>query len=272
MTQPAFFRHLHHQPIGFIDSGVGGLSVLREVKKILPREQVIYIADAAFAPYGEKSEEAVCARMVKLTNYLLQQNIKALVIACNTATAAAIDSLRARYAIPIIGVEPAIKSAVAITQTKVVGVLATTGTLASKRFITLTQRHAQQVKLLKTACPDLVRQIEYEPFNCLETESLVRHYVTPMVAQGMDTLVLGCTHFPIVKSLMRTVTGNKVNILDTSLPVAHQLRKRLRNEYLLASDLHKGDLLLTTGDISTLNKFVPYAGLRKFKVQALTDF
>ena len=271
MTQPAFFRHLHHQPIGFIDSGVGGLSVLREVKKILPREQVIYIADAAFAPYGEKSAEAVRARMTKLTDYLVQQNIKALVIACNTATAAAIDSLRARYAIPIIGVEPALKFAAAVTRSHVVGVLATAGTLASKRYVNLARRYGQEINILAQACPDLVKQIERQPFNCLETEAMVKHYVTPMLGAGMDTLVLGCTHFPIVKSMIRTVTGNKVNILDTALPVAHQLRKRLRHEYLLSSDMHKGDLLLATGDIATLHRFVPYAGLRKFKVQVLPD-
>lgn len=271
MTQPAFYRHLHHQPIGFIDSGVGGLSVLKEVKKVLPREQLIYIADAAFAPYGEKSAEAVCERMYQLTDYLVRQDIKALVIACNTATAAAIDNLRARYAIPIVGVEPAIKSAAAVTRSKVVGVLATSGTINSKRFVNLAHRYASDVQLLARACPDLVRQIELQPFNSPQTERIVRYYLEPMLAAGMDTLVLGCTHFPIVKSLIRDVTGDAVSILDTALPVAHQLRKRLRSEYLLSSALGSEDLLLATGSIATLNNFMPYTGLRKFKVKALTE-
>jgi glutamate racemase len=244
-------------PIGIFDSGIGGLSVLRHVHTLLPDESLLYFADSGFAPYGEKPEAVIVERTVSIAAFLLTQNIKALVVACNTATAAAIAGLRARYPeLPVVGVEPGLKPAASLTRSGTIGVLATANTLASDKFLKLQSQVAQdaRVTFLLQACNGLAHQIEKGELSSRETHQLVERYVAPLVAQGADTLVLGCTHYPFVEQLIREVAGPEVNIVDTGEPVARQLQRLLEQRNLLRQ-VPAADKLLayTTGSSSTLS-------------------
>lgn len=270
MAQPAFYRYSHYQPVGLLDSGVGGLSVLKEVKHLLPGERTLYVADSGAAPYGGWSEQRIAKRVHKLADYMVNKDIKALVVACNTATAAAIETLREAYDIPIIGMEPAIKPAAAITRSGVIGVMATERTLTSERYRRLVESYAGDMRVIDQACNALVRQVEKAPFS-EDTLYMVTTIVEPMLAAGMDTLVLGCTHFPIVRSAIQSVAGSRVRIVDSGGSVARQLRARLREAELLSdADAPAGkDRLLTTGRPEALAGFIPYTGLRHFQIDEL---
>jgi glutamate racemase len=244
-------------PIGIFDSGIGGLSVLRHVHTLLPDESLLYFADSGFAPYGEKPEAVIVERTVSIAAFLLTQHIKALVVACNTATAAAIAGLRARYPeLPVVGVEPGLKPAASLTRGGIIGVLATTNTLASDKFLKLQSQvaHDARVTFLLQACNGLAHQIEKGELSSRETYQLVERYVKPLVEQGADTLVLGCTHYPFVEQLIREVAGPEVNIVDTGEPVARQLQRLLEQRSLL-SQVPAADRLMayTTGSSSTLS-------------------
>ena len=215
------------------DSGVGGLSVLKHVKELLPYEHLAYIADSAYAPYGNKSDAEIQHRSTAITRFLLEKNIKALVVACNTATAAAIETLRNDFDIPIIGMEPAIKPAALMTQSGVVGILATTGTLASQKFAKLYQQYATDVKIISQACPGLVEKVEIADFTSSQTRSLVQQYVSSLLDHGADTLVLGCTHYPFLKSLIEEIAGEDISVIDTGGAVAKELMRQLQQANLL---------------------------------------
>lgn len=223
-----------NRPIGVFDSGVGGVSVLKEIHKQLPNEQLIYIADSAYAPYGDKDANIIRQRCRRITQFLLQKNIKALVIACNTATAIAADSLRAEFQhLDIIGLEPAIKPAVKLTKTGTIGILATDQTIKSARLARLIDDYAQHVKVEKQACPGLVEQVEAGLFESKKTQKLLHYYLQPMLEKGIDTLVLGCTHYPFLSSLITQLTQDSVRILETSVPVTQQLQRVLLKKTLL---------------------------------------
>ena len=231
--------------------------MLRHVHTLLPDESLLYFADSGFAPYGEKPEAVIVERTVSIAAFLLTQNIKALVVACNTATAAAIAGLRARYPeLPVVGVEPGLKPAASLTRSGTIGVLATANTLASDKFLKLQSQVAQdaRVTFLLQACNGLAHQIEKGELSSRETHQLVERYVAPLVAQGADTLVLGCTHYPFVEQLIREVAGPEVNIVDTGEPVARQLQRLLEQRNLLRQ-VPAADKLLayTTGSSSTLS-------------------
>lgn len=244
-------------PIGVFDSGIGGLSVLRHVHSLLPNESLLYFADSGFAPYGEKPEAVIVERTVSIAAFLLTHNIKALVVACNTATAAAIAGLRSRYPdLPVVGVEPGLKPAAALTHSGTIGVLATANTLASEKFLKLQAQVAQDagVNFLLQACNGLAHQIEKGELSSRETRQLVTQYVAPLVTQQADTLVLGCTHYPFVEPLIREAAGPNVRIVDTGEPVARQLRRVLEQHDLLRVASTTGQLLAyTTGSSSTLS-------------------
>ncbi|WP_422999104.1 glutamate racemase [Undibacterium sp. Ji67W] len=227
-------------PVGVFDSGIGGLSVLQHIRHILPHESLIYFADSAFAPYGEKSEADITERCIAVTEFLLQQHIKALVVACNTATAAAINALRERYPdLIIIGIEPGLKPAAALSQNKIVGVLATQFTLQSEKFYNLRTHISAEtaVKFEEQACVGLVNQIEKGELRSVATLKLVRNYVTPLLQAGVDTIVLGCTHYPFVSNLIEQVIREfksenqthttNIQLVDTGLAVAAQLQRLL---------------------------------------------
>lgn len=232
-------------PIGIFDSGIGGLSVLRHVHALLPNESLIYFADSGFAPYGDKAEEVIVARTLAVADFLLQQPIKVLVVACNTATAAAIAGLRQRYPqLPVVGVEPGLKPAALQTQSKVVGVLATERTLASAKFKRLQDQvaAASGVRFLPQACRGLADQIEKGALHSPETASLVQQYVAPLLAQGADTLVLGCTHYPFVLPLIEqtvAAAGKAVGVIDTGAAVARQLQRLLTHHAVAAHPAHR---------------------------------
>jgi glutamate racemase len=216
--------------IGVFDSGVGGLSVLRHIRQALPDERLIYVADSGHVPYGDKSPEYIGKRSLAIAEFLIEQGADAIVIACNTATAAAAGLLRGRFAIPIVGMEPAIKPAVAATRSGVVGVLATTGTLESARFAALLEKYAGSVKIMTQGCPGLVEQIERGDLDGHATRALVERYTVPLLAAGADTLILGCTHYPFVMPLIAEVAGPDVALVDTGAAVARQLQRRMQEE------------------------------------------
>ncbi|OGI61283.1 MAG: glutamate racemase [Candidatus Muproteobacteria bacterium RBG_16_60_9] len=231
---------MNPQPIGVFDSGVGGLSVLREIRALLPHEDVLYVADSAHVPYGDKPPAFVRARSMALSQFLLDQGAKAIVIACNTATAIAIADLRAHFAVPIVGMEPAVKPASAHSRTRCIGVLATSGTLASDKFASLLARFGRDVEVHVQPCSGLVEQVERGALNSDATRALVEKYVTPLARRGVDTIVLGCTHYPFLRPVIAEFAGANVSIIDPNPAVARELRRQLERSHLRAPADHPG--------------------------------
>jgi glutamate racemase len=223
------------RPIGVFDSGVGGVSVLREIRLALPAEDLIYLADSAYTPYGDRPAAVITERSIAMLALLEREGVKAVVVACNTATGIAVDALRARFAMPIIAIEPAVKPAAARTRSGVVGVLATTQTLASERFSKLVEAHAGGVRVITQPSPGLVERVESGELSTAATRSLVEQYVRPLVASGADTIVLGCTHYPFLSTVIQEVAGPAVAVIDPAVAVAKELRRRLEAGGLLAS-------------------------------------
>jgi glutamate racemase len=250
-------RHTTHNdaPIGIFDSGVGGLSVLRHVRLLLPNENLIYFADSGYAPYGDKPEDAIIARTLAIGAYLIRRDCKAIVVACNTATAAAIHLLREHYPdTPIVGVEPGLKPAAAITQTRVVGVLATDRTIGSEKFQLLRNQLAAStgINFITQGCTGLADQIEKGELNASATRDLIKQYLAPLAAHQVDTLVLGCTHYPFLQSLIEQMAENigmsPISVIDTGEPVARQLVRLLEQHKMTNASTESGYLLaLTTG-------------------------
>lgn len=221
-------------PIGVFDSGVGGLSVLGEIRRHLPGEALLYVADSAHVPYGEKTPEFIRERCRAIAGFLLEQGAKALVLACNTATAAGVAELRELHpGLPIVGMEPAVKPAARATRSGVVGVLATTGTLKSARFAALLDRFACDVQVITQPCPGLVERIEAGDLHGPQTRALLEGWVRPLLAQGCDTLILGCTHYPFIKPLLGELVPPAVQLIDTGAAVARRLEQLLAAEGLL---------------------------------------
>ena len=221
-------------PIGVFDSGVGGLTVLAEIRRQLPAEDLLYVADSGHAPYGDKSMQEIETRAVLLTEFLIGQGAKAVVVACNTATGAAARLLRARYPVPIIAMEPAVKPAVTLTRSGVVGVLATRATLASDKFRELVTQIGVGVEVLLQPCPGLVERIEAGDLDGDGTRALLADYLRPLIERRADSLVLGCTHYPYLRPLIEDLVGPEVRILDSGEAVARQVRRRLESSRLLA--------------------------------------
>lgn len=239
-------------PIGIFDSGLGGLSVLRDIHALLPSESLIYFADQAYLPYGDKSQHTICERAFAITAFLLQQGCKAIVIACNTATAAAIKALRAAYpGFPFIGVEPGLRPAAKFSKTGQVGVLATLATSRSEKFLLLQQQLRAEfaVQFHVSACVGLVELIEAGKIHHAETQALLTHYLEPLIAAGCDTLVLGCTHYPFVRDTLQAILANPLNydeqpakdwqLIETGTAVAQRLADLLaQNQRLVDTSLH----------------------------------
>jgi glutamate racemase len=227
-------------PIGVFDSGVGGLSVLREIRRELPGEDLLYVADSGHAPYGDKSTQLIEARSIAIVEFLVSQHAKAIVVACNTATGAAIETLRARFSVPIVAMEPAVKPAATHTKSGVIGVLATSGTLVSNNFAKLHARFGADVNILVQACPGLVEQVEAGDLSGDKTRALIKQYVLPLLAQKADTIVLGCTHYPFLVPLIQEITGPTVAIIDPAAAIARELRRRLASIKQLSPEARAG--------------------------------
>jgi len=244
---------LSESPIGVYDSGVGGLSVLRAIRDALPNEPLLYVADSAHVPYGEKTQAFVERRACAIADYFVSHGARAMVVACNTATAAAVALLRQRHPdLIIIGVEPAIKPAAHLTHTGVVGVFATTGTLASPKFAALVQREAPEVRILLRPCPEWVRLVEQGVVSGPEAAQAVRAPVAELREAGADVLVLGCTHFPFLRDVIQDAAGPGVPLLETGAPVARWLRHQLQECGLLMAHGPGGLRLQTTGEAPAL--------------------
>lgn len=244
-------------PIGVFDSGVGGLSVLREIRARLPHESLLYLADSGHVPYGEKSADFIRARCRSIAAFLLGQGAKALVIACNTATAAAISELRGLYPqIPVVGMEPAVKPAAQATRTGVVGVLATTGTLRSAKFAALLDRFASDVRVITQPCPGLVECIEAGDLQGAGTRALLERFTAPLLEQGCDTLILGCTHYPFIKPLLADMLPPGITLIDTGAAVARRVEAVLGERGMLAEGA-AGVRFWSTGDAARLHDVLP---------------
>lgn len=244
--------------IGVFDSGLGGLSVLAEIRRLLPQESLIYVADSAHVPYGEKTAAQIIDRSLLLSGFLLDQNVKALVVACNTATAAAIQVLRERWPnLIVVGMEPAVKPAAALSKSGKIGVLATTGTLRSAKFAALLQRYSDQVEVLTQPCPGLVEQIEAGQLDSLDTLQLLEQYTRPLLAAGCDSLILGCTHYPFIRPALQQLVGEQVAIIDTGTAVARHLRQRLEQQELLNQGAQQPDVFYTTGSLAAMQQSLP---------------
>lgn len=257
-------------PIGIFDSGVGGLSVLHEIRRVLPGEDLLYVADSAHAPYGDKSQQFIEARSIAISEFLVSRNAKAIVVACNTATGAAIATLRARFFVPIIAMEPAVKPAVANTKTGVIGVLATSRTLASDNFIQLFARHGADVEILGQACPGLVEQVETGDLSGDKTRALLERYVLPLLERGADTIVLGCTHYPFLAPLIQEIAGSGVAVIDSAAAVARQLRCQLEAGGLLADESGVGtECFWTSAALDKAQPLVSQLWMAEIEVCAL---
>lgn len=221
------------QNIGIFDSGIGGTSIWKEIHSLLPLEQTIYLSDSKNAPYGQKSKETILDLSIKNTEFLLQQNCKIIVVACNTATTNAISYLRKNYDVPFIGIEPAIKPASILTKSNKIGILATKGTLNSSLFEQTSSKINQEVKIIEQIGEGLVELIENGQIDSNEMDILLNQYLQPMINQNIDCLVLGCTHYPYLIPKIQEITGNSIKIIDSGEAVARQTKNILAKENLL---------------------------------------
>ncbi len=226
-------KNLRNKPIGVFDSGVGGTSVWQEIVKLLPYEKTIYLADSKNAPYGTKRKEEIIALSEKNTEYLLKRGCKIIVVACNTATTNAIAHLRAKYNIPFIGIEPAIKPAALQTKTNAIGILATQGTLSSELFAKTSEKFAKDVKVMEQVGTGLVEIVEANLMNTENAKNLLAEYLHPMISQKIDYLILGCTHYPYLIPYIKKIIPDTVTIIDSGEAVARQSLHILESNNLL---------------------------------------
>lgn len=246
-------------PIGIFDSGFGGLSVLRAIRHQLPHEAIVFLADQANVPYGPRTLDQVRQFSESITRFLLAQKSKIIVVACNAASAAALMYLRQSFpGVSFVGMEPAVKPAAELTQTQVVGVLATPATFQGALYASVVERFAQGVTVLQHTCPGLVKQIEAGDLDTHETRHILNDALQPMVAQGVDTVVLGCTHYPFVIPLIQEIVGPKVRVIDPSPAVARQVERVLLGLELINPDQNQGAVrYFTTGNPKKFEQLLP---------------
>lgn len=244
-------------PLGFFDSGVGGTSIWKEVISLLPKENTIYLADSLNAPYGEKPMEEIIALSVKNTEKLLAMGCKLIVVACNTATTNAISQLRKTYSIPFIGIEPAIKPAALSSRAKVVGILATRGTLSSELFHKTSEIYSRDIKIVEVIGQGLVPLIEEGKQDSKEIRELLLHLLAPMLEAKIDYLVLGCSHYPYLLPVLKTIFPPEVTIIDSGEAVARQTKKIMEENGLMnESSLDVRHQLFSNVDPKVLNELI----------------
>ncbi len=258
------------KPIGIFDSGVGGLTVLSAVRKLMPYEEIIYFADALHLPYGDKPMEQILRFSKGITEFLRMQECKLIVIACNTASAAALKPLRELYPdFPFVGMEPAVKPAAEQTKTGAVGVLATSATFQGELYNSVVERFATEVEVIRQPCPGLVQQIEAGKLHTHDTEGMLRKWIEPMLVKNIDTLVLGCTHYPFVKELIQKIAGEKVRVIDPAPAVAKQTQRVLEQKDLLIEGTKSADVTYyTSGSAEEFNKVL---GMLEMKPGAVLE-
>ena len=271
MSSPSHSHLPFADAIGVFDSGVGGLSVLRAIRAALPAENLVYVADSGHAPYGDKFEAHIIERTLTVGNWLAVSGVKSITVACNTATVVAIRHLREQTHIPVVAIEPAIKPAANTTRTGVVGVLATTQTLQSESVARLCLEHGEGKRILLQACPGWVEAVEEADLHSPQTEALLRQFVVPLMDQGVDTLVLGCTHYPFLRNTLQRIVGDDVVLIDPAVAVATELTRRLGND-LRMDEQHIGTTrFFTTGDVLHVQQVVAHLWGDGALVEAMTQ-
>jgi len=243
-------------PIGLFDSGIGGTSIWKEIHALLPNEDTIYLADSKNAPYGQKTKEEIVELSFKNTEYLLEQNAKMIVVACNTATTNAIKEMRAKYDVPFIGIEPALKPAAIHTKTKTIGILATKGTLTSELFYK-TVANLKDITVVEQVGFNLVKLIEEGKLGSDEIRELLKEYLQPMIEANIDHLVLGCSHYPYLVPQIKGILPKDVKIIDSGEAVARQTKLVLNENKLLNTAEHsRSNLFYVNSDSTVLNSIL----------------
>lgn len=247
---------MQKHPIGIFDSGVGGLSVLREIRALLPAQPVFYFADQGHVPYGSRQIGEVRAFSHAITDYLLGGGARLIVVACNTASVAALQSLRLAYPhIPFVGMEPAVKPAAQESHSKKVGVLATAATFQTSMYASVVERFAQGVSIMEDPCPGLVDEIEAGNLDGEKTRAILEKALLPMKAAGVDTVVMGCTHYPFVIPTIQQIVGPDVHVIDPAPAIARQTRRMLEEHDLLVQGERKAPVrFITSGDASAFQR------------------
>ena len=251
------------QPIGVFDSGVGGLSIWREIHQLLPNESSVYLADSLNAPYGDKGKQTIIDLSVKNTELLLEKGCKLIVVACNTATTNAIDFLRINYNVPFIGIEPATKPAAIATSSKKIGILATKGTLASELFTNTSSKFRGDIEIFETIGEGLVPIIESG--NLSDAIPMVERYLLPMVEAGVDNIVLGCSHYPFLTEQIKSIVPSNVTIIDSGAAVAKQTKNMLERHNLQAKNSDQKSQFFTNADVKILDSFLGKMSVTSFK-------
>lgn len=246
---------IQNNAIGLFDSGIGGTSIWKEVHSLLPNENTIYLADSINAPYGLKTKEEIIALSCKNTELLLELNCKIIIVACNTATTNAIQELRAKYKVPFIGIEPAIKPAALQSKTQTIGILATKGTLNSELFHKSVSNHPD-VKIIEQIGHGLVQLIENGVINSPEMEELLKSYLTPMIEKNIDFLVLGCSHYPYLIPQIKKIIPEHVQIIDSGEAVAKQTLNILKQNNLLNNSNDKSSQIFYTNSVPEVLKSI----------------
>ena len=254
---------MNNNPIGLFDSGVGGTSIWKEVIKILPDENTIYLADSANAPYGEKDKQSIIELCIKNTELLLEKGCKLIIVACNTATTNAINYLRANYKVPFIGIEPAIKPAALYSKSGAIGILATKGTLTSALFEKTAQTYTQNINTIRQDGEGLVPLVEKGDLDSEDLMNLLRQYLNPMLEQNIDHLVLGCTHYPYLIPAIKKIVGSEVQIIDSGEAVARQTKAILTQNNLLGSHDNPKHLLYTNEKVEILETLIQDIEIQK---------
>ena len=244
------------RPIGIFDSGIGGLAIAQSIHASLPHEDILYVADTFHAPYGEKTEDYILQRSLAITDWFITQKVKAIVVACNTATMISIQTLRNTYNLPFIGVEPGVKPAAIHSQSGIIGVLATPKTLTSTAFHQLAQRVAGHVQVEMQPCPKLVHLVESLELDSDNTHQIVADYVQPLINKGADTLILGCTHFAHLTPIIKQAAGDQIEVISTETAVAKEVARRLKHDNLISHQTQPG-----------ITKFHSNGDLTRFQLQ-----
>ena len=246
-------------PIGIFDSGVGGLSVLRAVRERMPNEAILYFGDQAHIPYGPRPMEQIRRFSEAITNFLLEKHAKIIVVACNTASAAALKYLREKFPnVQFVGMEPAVKPAAEYTRTGKVGVLATPATFQGELYASVVGRFANGVEIFQNTCDGLVQQVEQGNLGGSETRRILNDALTPMLEQNIDTVVLGCTHYPFVIPLIQEIVGEKVRVIDPAPAVARQVERLLEAGGMRsATPARERIQLITSGNPAALQSLLP---------------
>jgi glutamate racemase len=262
---------MNFNPIGIFDSGLGGITIFKEIHAILPKENIIYLADSKNAPYGKKSKERIIELSIKNTEFLLKKGCKLIVVACNTASTNAVKTLREKYDVPFIRIQPAIKPAALNSKTRTVGILATEGTITSDLFYETSQKFAKGVEVVEQIGEGIVELIESGKMNSPEMDVLLRKHLYPMLEKKIDNLVLGCTHYPFLIPQISEIIGYTVTIIDSGEAVARQTKNILELENLINNSVSNSEQSFYTNNNPDVFQSILNTIDKKFKATQL-DF